>query len=142
MTDKPKLPPIPNPTVHPGANPDPRTTLTDRTQVYPEHTTRITDPSHPRFGQQQDYVVLAEEELAKGYKRPFRNAYIHLTCGTLTVMGDTLSATYARDPSFYGATFCAGCRDHFPVGPAPRGQFVWDKPFPNAPLGKQSYVGT
>lgn len=35
----------------------------------------------------------------------------------------TIAETYARDPWFYGGTFCAGCRAHFPVGPA--GEFVW-----------------
>lgn len=41
-------------------------------------------------------------------------------CGTITTMGRALSETYARDPSFYGATFCCGCNVHLPVQ-----QFVW-----------------
>lgn len=45
-------------------------------------------------------------------------------CGTVTTMGRALSETYARDPHFYGATFCAGCRTHFPVGVA--GEFLWE----------------
>jgi hypothetical protein len=43
-------------------------------------------------------------------------------CGTLTIMGRALSETYARQPNFYGATFCCGCNKHLPVG-----EFVWDK---------------
>lgn len=42
-------------------------------------------------------------------------------CGTLTTMGNVLSETYARDPKFYGATFCCGCNKHLPVD-----EFVWD----------------
>lgn len=99
-----------------------RTTLTDGRQIYPEHRNRITEG--PREGQQQDYVVLAEDERAKGFVRPVRHSYKHLKCGVVTTMGQTLAETYARDPSFYSGTFCCGCRDHFPVGAD--GEFVWD----------------
>ncbi len=44
-------------------------------------------------------------------------------CKGVTTMQDAIAATYARDPGFYGATFCATCRQHFPVGE--RGEFVW-----------------
>lgn len=100
----------------------PRTTLTDGRQVYPGHRSRVTDG--PRKGQQQDYVVLAEEERAKGFVRPVRRSYKHLKCGTITTMGQTLAETYARDPHFYSGTFCCCCQDHFPVGE--NGEFVWD----------------
>lgn len=42
-------------------------------------------------------------------------------CGVVTTMGLALAETYSRDPSFYGATFCAGCKVHLPVN-----QFIWD----------------
>jgi hypothetical protein len=100
----------------------PRTTLTDGRQVYPEHRNRISEGA--RKGQQQDYVVLAEEERAKGFVRPVRRSYKHLKCGIVTTMGQTLAETYARDPGFYSGTFCCGCQDHFPVGE--NGEFVWD----------------
>jgi hypothetical protein len=45
-------------------------------------------------------------------------------CGTITTMGLALAETYARSPSFYGGTFCAGCRAHMLVGAA--GEFVWE----------------
>jgi hypothetical protein len=45
-------------------------------------------------------------------------------CGTVTTMGRALSETYARDPHFYGSTYCVGCQMHRPVGPA--GEFVWE----------------
>ncbi len=59
----------------------PRTTLTDGTQVYPEHRKMKEN------GQQQDYVVLAESEREKGFVRPVRRSYKHLTCGSVTTMG-------------------------------------------------------
>lgn len=123
-------------------------------------------------GQNEAYIVLSEEERAKGFIRPLRTGYIHkgqqpenplqdLTdkqkerhldrkyvkfeeypkgarhasavgrfwtqeqldsgCNSLTTMGKDLAETYAREPGFYGSTFCCGCGKHFPVG-----QFVWD----------------
>jgi hypothetical protein len=99
-----------------------RKTLTDGTQIYPGHRTIIKDG--PRAGQQEGYVVLAEEERAKGFIRPVRRSYKHLKCGTVTTMGQTLAETYARNPSLYNGTFCCGCGTHFAVGP--NGDFVWD----------------
>lgn len=98
---------------------EPRKTLSDRTQIYPGHK-----EINPATGQQKGYVVLAEEEVAKGFVRPVRDSYIHLKCGSLTRMGRTIAETYARDPYFYSGTFCCACRGHFPVGP--NGEFVWD----------------
>jgi hypothetical protein len=71
-------------------------------------------------GQFKSYVVLCPDERAKGFVRPYRDSYKHRTCGTVTTMGRALSETYARDPKFYGGTFCAGCNVHFPVG-----EFQW-----------------
>lgn len=42
-------------------------------------------------------------------------------CGALTKMGSAIAETYARDPKFYGSTFCTGCNKHLPVE-----EFVWD----------------
>jgi hypothetical protein len=137
--------------------------------------TITTDPNDPglkeieQTGMQKSYLVLSEEERAKGFVRPVRHSYVHkgiqpkyptreLTayehtqydkygyvlyepypdgsgvcgrfwtkeqlnsgCGTMTTMGQALAETYARDPKFYGGTFCCGCGKHFPVE-----QFVWD----------------
>jgi hypothetical protein len=74
-------------------------------------------------GMQKDYLVLSEEERAKGFVRPVRTSYQHVKCGAITTMGQPIAETYARDPSFYGGTFCATCRSHFPVGAD--GEFVW-----------------
>lgn len=111
-----------------------------------------TDPSDPRLGHGSDrepidqhdvYLVLSEKERAKGFVRPVRRGYVHrymldgsalptvLTsldgvggCGALTTMGVALAETYARDPRFYGSTYCVGCRMHRPVGES--GEFYWD----------------
>lgn len=89
-----------------------------------------TDPKDPRLThgvddkpvpQAETYLVLSDDELNKGYVRPFRNKYKHITCGTITTMGDKLSATYARDPKFYGATYCCNCQMHKPVS-----EFIWE----------------
>lgn len=88
-----------------------------------------TDPKDPRLGhgvddapvpQNEIYLVLSEEERKKGFIRPYRDKYIHKTCGGETCMGQALSETYARDPEFYGATYCVHCKMHRPVS-----EFTW-----------------
>jgi hypothetical protein len=89
-----------------------------------------TDPNHPDLGHGPDterkaqnpvYLVLSDEERAKGFIRPVRRTYVHKVCGVATTMGLVLAETYARQPDFYGATYCCGCSKHLPVG-----EFVWD----------------
>lgn len=137
-----------------------------------------TDPDDPCLkaqepsGQNSCYLVLSEEERAKGFIRPVRTQYRHVGCrpagktrslteeeqqryaqygyvlyeeystaedpvtgrfwtkemltsgcGAVTSMGEALAETYARQPSFYGATFCCVCNKHFPVGEY--GEFIW-----------------
>lgn len=124
-------------------------------------------------GQAEVYLVLSEEERAKGFVRPYRDRYVHIgiagpshplrgltpeeeerhgghgyvsyeeypksdssvvgrfwtqeqldivkTCGAVTTMGRPLSETTARDPGFYGATYCCACQMHRPVN-----EFIWD----------------
>lgn len=143
-----------------------------------------TDPNDPRLGwgagdsepvpQNEVYLVLSDEERAKGFVRPVRRAYKHVGesrtkhplrdltdeekerhagqnyvgfeaypdselpvlgrywtqaqldnlnkgCGTVTTMNQAIAETYARDPGFYGATYCAHCQKHLPVR-----EFVWE----------------
>lgn len=94
----------------------------------------------PATGMQKSYLVLSEEERAKGFVRPVRRTYVHLKCATVTTMGPAIAETYARDPKFYGATYCLHCRNHFPVGPD--GEFVWTHPRKDIALGTQDKVGT
>jgi hypothetical protein len=70
-------------------------------------------------GMQKSYVVLSDEERAKGFVRPLRKSYIH-TCGAITTMADKIAETYARDPTFYSGTFCINCKAHLPLS-----EFVW-----------------
>lgn len=94
------------------------------------------DRNDPRIGygvddaprEQADvYLVMSDAERAKGFVRPVRESYIHDRafggCGALTTMGRAIAETYARDPHFYGATYCCGCKMHRPVGVD--GEFVW-----------------
>lgn len=93
----------------------------------------VTDPNDPRLGrgvdetggkpQQEAYLILSDEERARGFVRPVRDAYRHLVCGQVTTMSRQLAETYAREPSFYGATYCVTCQGHFAVGE--KGEFVW-----------------
>lgn len=91
-----------------------------------------TDPNDPRLGhgvddekipQHDTYLILSEEERAKGFVRPVRRSYKHMVCGTITTMGQAIAETYARNPSFYGSTYCCGCQMHLRVGED--GEFVW-----------------
>lgn len=91
-------------------------------------TTDRKDPGlseiDPETNMQAKYLVLSDEERTRGFVRPVRREYLHEICGTVTTMGQAIAETYARDPLFYGATYCAFCREHRPVGP--NGEFVWD----------------
>ena len=88
-----------------------------------------TDPNDPKLkegqknetGQHEIYLVLSDEERAKGFVRPVRRSYRHVgECNGITSMGIALSETYARDPKFYTHTFCGHCNKHLPVN-----EFVW-----------------
>jgi hypothetical protein len=153
-----------------------------------------TDPNDLRLGRGQDdtarkqneaYLVLSVEEIAKGFVRPVRRSYVHVGapgpqfyleplteqqqkdhagmgyvgferyppemapktgrywtqkeldaadkgCGGVTTMAPAIAETYARDPYFYGSTYCVGCGMHRRVGL--RGEFLWE--------GTQERVGT
>jgi hypothetical protein len=69
------------------------------------------------------YLVLSAEERSMGFLRPVRTSYLHLACGAVTTMGTAIAETYARNPAFYGATYCCSCRMHRPVGE--NGEFEW-----------------
>lgn len=88
------------------------------------------DPRDPRLThgvdsepteQAEVYLVLSEQERNKGFVRPYRDSYVHDACGVLTRMGSNIAETYAREPKFYGSTWCVGCQMHLPVS-----EFHWD----------------
>lgn len=100
-----------------------------------------TDPNDPRIqhsrGTRQDYaptpqqdvyLILSEDERAKGFVRPVRRSYKHLACGAVTTMALPLAETYARSPTFYSATYCCRCQAHRVVA-----EFVWEPD--GAPVG-------
>ena len=108
--------------------------LTDGSPVTPDHLEILPN------GQQKGYIVLSEEERRKGFVRPVRRSYVHVGkppdgekfeypirkawppgCAKRTTMSIALAETYARDPGFYGGTFCCNCAAHFPLN-----QFVWE----------------
>lgn len=88
-----------------------------------------TNPNDPKLGhgvdtapvpQHDTYLVLSEEERKKGFIRPVRTSYQHKKCGTVTNMGQIIAETYARNPKFYGSTYCCGCGMHKAVS-----EFTW-----------------
>lgn len=135
-----------------------------------------TDKNDPQLheaqenGQNKTYLILSDEEKAKGFVRPVRVSYKHVGkdiditnmeelsqedidsgkgeiyvgyvryndpdsplvgryvrhedlkkgCGSITTMNQQIAETYARDPQFYGSTFCVGCNAHIVVE-----EFVW-----------------
>lgn len=89
-----------------------------------------TDRNDPRLGrgiddnpipQHEVYLVLSDEERAKGFIRPVRRTYFHVKCGTATTMAQAIAETYARNPKFYGATYCVFCQKHLSVD-----EFTWE----------------
>lgn len=88
-----------------------------------------TDPNDKRLGrgidkepteQHEAYLVLSDEERSKGFVRPVRLSYTHKICGSRTTMSRAIAETYARDPKFYGSTFCVYCNKHLAIS-----EFVW-----------------
>lgn len=91
-------------------------------------TTNREDPNLRKIkenGQQESYLVLPQEERDKGYVRPYFETYTHVKCRTETRMGSSIAATYARNPKFYGATFCCHCGTHLHLMTADGPQFLW-----------------
>jgi hypothetical protein len=89
----------------------------------------LTEKEHEqydRFGyvKFEAYPESPESSVTGMYWTQERLDSIGKGCGAVTTMGVALAETYARDPKFYGATFCATCREHYPVGAA--GEFVWE----------------
>lgn len=70
--------------------------------------------------QAEVYLVLSDDERARGFVRPVRSSYLHATCGATTTMGLAIAEATAANPTFYGATYCCSCRMYRPVG-----EFRW-----------------
>lgn len=96
----------------------------------------LTEEEHARY----DRYHYVQYEVYPASASPLTGRYWTQTqldavgkgCGAMTTMGRAIAETYARDPRFYGATFCVGCGRHLPVGEY--GEFVWE--------GSEERVGT
>lgn len=71
------------------------------------------EPGHP--GACYQWAQLRPEHVARLRARGLIGG-----CDARTSMSNTIAETYARDPKFYGSTFCSKCREHLPVQ-----EFVW-----------------
>jgi len=67
------------------------------------------------------YEEYPESELPKCGRYWTQEDLDRAKCGAKTTMALPLAETYARNPKFYGSTFCCGCGSHYPVS-----EFVWD----------------
>lgn len=107
--------------VHVGL-PAPRFDLLDLT---PEQVARYGDAGYVKY----ETYPESESPVAGRYWTQAQLDKIGKGCRTLTRMSRDIAETYARDPHFYGGTFCCGCRTHLPLN-----EFVWD--------GTQERVGS
>jgi hypothetical protein len=91
-------------------------------------TRPLTPEEHANIGDTfavfEPYPEGARGLAAGRYWTPAELAKVGKGCGTVTTMGRGLAETYAREPGFYGATFCCGCGTHIKVGEF--GEFVWE----------------
>lgn len=99
--------------------------------VYKHVGRRPTHPVRPLTDEERqqyaafDYVAFEEyppDSAARG--RFWTQAQLHSGCDQVTIIGTAIASTYATDPSFYGGTYCAHCRAHFPIGQD--GEFIWE----------------
>lgn len=92
----------------------------------PAHPTRpLTPEEHEQYAG-KGYVAYEEypESESPLTGRFWTEVQLKSGCFGVTTMGIALAETYAREPTFYGSTFCVTCGAHFPVGE--KGEFVWE----------------
>jgi hypothetical protein len=95
--------------------------------IRPKHPLRDLTPEESRYTIRgyvkfETYHPATDGSSVTG--RYWTEAQLNSGCGVVTTMAVALAETYARDPKFYGATFCCGCGTHLPVGEM--GEFVWE----------------
>lgn len=88
----------------------------------------LTKEESVRFGQfdYSKFEAYPPDAEAFSLGRFWTDARLNSGCGGVTTMGQAIAETYARDPTYYGATMCVHCRGHFPVGA--EGEFTWMDP--------------
>ena len=87
------------------------------TGIRPKHPLRdLTDEEKENF-KDIGYVKFEEypKTEGKGLGRFWTEKELNSGCGAETTMSQSIAETYARDPKFYGSTFCVHCKDHFLV---------------------------
>ena len=93
----------------------------------PQHPLRDLTPDeqerHKGFGYVK-FEAYPDAETTGALGRYWTEKQLTSGCGAATTMGRSLAETYARDPKFYGGTFCVKCGAHYPVGE--HGEFVWE----------------
>lgn len=94
--------------------PGPEHVLRDLTQ---EERERYLGSDYVKFEDYPDSLVTGR--LGRYWTQEQLDA-IGRGCHAVTTMGTALAETYARQPSFYGATYCVTCRQHLPVN-----EFEW-----------------
>lgn len=95
------------------------------TGIRPKYELRdLTNEEKERYAQYSYVKYEAYPELREDRSsvvgRFWTQAQLDSGCSTETRMGLAIAETYARDPKFYGSTFCVACRSHFPVA-----EFIW-----------------
>lgn len=86
----------------------------------PEQQERYSSFNYVKFEQYPE----SESTVTGRYWTQAQLDAVNKGCGVVTTMPRAIAETYARDPSYYGKTFCCGCREYLPVGES--GEFVWD----------------
>jgi hypothetical protein len=90
----------------------------------PKYPTRPLDEHEKALYDGTGFVAFEPyPEGSRSIGRYWTQAELESGCGTVTTMSLPLAETYARDPKFYGGTFCCGCHAHFDVGE--KGEFLW-----------------
>lgn len=92
------------------------------TGVRPKGPVRDLTPDESIQYAREGYVKFETYDPPQGsvIGRFWTEAQLKSGCGTVTRMGPAIAETYAREPKFYGSTFCAGCQTHLPVA-----EFTW-----------------
>ena len=80
-------------------------------------TRKLTTEETKRY---EAYKYVAFEEKPDGGGRYWTQERLDSGCNMKTTISAAIAETFARKPDFYGATFCAACRQHFPLD-----EFVW-----------------
>lgn len=91
--------------------------------IRPKHPLRdLNEEERARYGVANyfKYEEYPEPRESSAVGRFWTEKELKSGCGSCTTMGRALSETYARNPKFYGSTFCCACNNHFPVA-----EFVW-----------------